>query len=374
MDLRQILARLAKADFADAVGVALSSDSVAIAHLRKRFHNVSVLARVKHPLDAPPEGRWTMTVNIVRDFVAVHGLDGARLVVALERRHTLYGQLQLPAAATEDIASVVGYELERLVPVPSSALHAQHYVRSMGSSGERIAVSVVAGFRAQVEQAYREFAAAALPLSAVTAVPVALSDYYAFQRAEQNRTAGLCYADGDRECLTVACDGLMVSTVHFDPGAETRSERLLRELERVAPEKAGEPVEIVAEVPGTDEKSFASIAAEAPFAVVGPPENWLEAAAIGAALAILGEARHRINLLPAEMAKAEQGVGIRELALGAAVVTLAVALMGSTAVKNLSVNNALAAEVARLAPKVSQVSRQEDENRKLLAQIDLIEK
>jgi Tfp pilus assembly protein PilN len=244
----------------------------------------------------------------------------------------------------------------------------------MGSSGERVAVSVVAGFRAQVEQAYREFAAAGLPLSSVTAAPVALTDYYAFQRAEQNHTAGLCYVDGDRECLTVACDGLMVSTVHFDPGAETRTERLLRELERVAPEKTGELLEIVAEAPSTDEKSFASVAAEAPFAVVGPPENWLEAAAIGAALAVLGEARHRTNLLPPEMAKAEQGVGIRELALGAAVVTLALALMGSTAVKNLSVNNALAAEVARLAPKVSQVSRQEEENRKLLAQIDLIEK
>ncbi len=374
MDFRQTLSRLAKADFADSLGVALSSDAISIAHVRKRFNTVSVLAHTTRSLDAPTERRWAMILDVVREFVEQQGMESARVTVALDRRHTLLGQIQIPAAATDNADSVVRYELDRIIPVASSALYAEHYSRPLGSAGERVAVCVVAGLREQVEHAYREFAAAGFPLSAVTGTAVALNDYYAFSRGEQRRTGGICYVDGDRECLTVSCDGLMVSCVHFDPRVESRAERLRRELERVAPEKIGESVEIVAEHPVGDEESLGSIAPPGLFVHGKPPEGWLEIAAVGAALGQLGEARRRINLLPPEMAKAEQGIGIRELALSAGVVALALTLGGSIAFKNLSVSNALAAEVARLSPKVTQVSRQEEENRKLLTRIELVER
>ena len=68
VDVRQFFARLAKADFADAVGVAVSDNHVSVAHLRKRLNNVEVLDFRTRELDAPPEGVWPLIADFVRDF------------------------------------------------------------------------------------------------------------------------------------------------------------------------------------------------------------------------------------------------------------------------------------------------------------------
>ena len=74
------------------------------------------------------------------------------------------------------------------------------------------------------------------------------------------------------------------------------------------------------------------------------------------------------------MAKDEEGVGLREMALAAVVVVLAAMLASSIAFKNLSVSNALAGEVSRLLPQVTEVTQQEERNRQLLAKVHLLEK
>ena len=68
MDVRQFFARLAKADFADAIGAAVSDNHVSVAHLRKRVNNVEVLDFRTRDIDAPPEGVWPLIADFVRDF------------------------------------------------------------------------------------------------------------------------------------------------------------------------------------------------------------------------------------------------------------------------------------------------------------------
>ena len=63
MDIKQLFARVAKADFADAVGVTIAEDVIAAAHVRKRLHNVSIQAVSSRAIDAPREGRAALIVE-----------------------------------------------------------------------------------------------------------------------------------------------------------------------------------------------------------------------------------------------------------------------------------------------------------------------
>jgi hypothetical protein len=383
MDLKQLFGRLAKADFADSIGVAIADDVVSAAHVRKRLHTVSVHAIASRPIDVPRESRTALVVDFIRDFAAEHGIDEARLCVALEPADVLFGRLQLPATATENFDAVVGYELDRIFPLPPDALLTDQYWRPLGVTGERVHATIVAGVRERIEQLQRELAAAGWAPSAFTVLPVALSDFYAYCRTgagDGTRTAGIFYPTGEagRETMVVSSRGLMISSVTFDPRSETRSERLWRELETLAPEAIQDEVETVVDGEATDDA--VSLGALAPAALFGgagdvhPELRWYEAAALGAALAQVGEAKEKLNLLPPGTAKAEEGVGLRELGLSAVVVVLALVLAATIALKNLSIGNALAGEVESLLPRVSEVQKRREENRRMLEKVKLLER
>ena len=112
MDVKSFFARLSKADFADAVGVALGAEAAALALVRKRFNTVAVVLCESVPLDGDATQRWQTVAEVVRSFVARHAPEGARIAVALERRAALLAHMQLPAAAAENLEKVVAYEAD----------------------------------------------------------------------------------------------------------------------------------------------------------------------------------------------------------------------------------------------------------------------
>lgn len=374
MDVKQFIADLAKADFADALGLVVGEGVISLAWLRKRFRTVSLLATETRRFDVLTEGRVAAVVDLVRAFVGQHEIDSARLCVVLDRRDTFLGHLQLPTAAIDNLERVVSYELDRIIPVPSDQLYSGQVARPMGTVGERIAVTIVAGVKQRIEELQAGLAEAGFAPSSITALPVALSDYYAFCRGDQSGTAGIFVGcgDGKRENMTVSAQGMLVSSVRFDPASEDRIERVRRELEGSLPGCAEDPIEIIME-DGGPESSLAGLAPEGMLAA-GRPLPWAAAAAIGAALSQLGEGRGSVNLLPPALVKVEEGIGLREMALAAVVVVMAVALTSTIALKNLSISNALAAEVSRLRPRVAAVTELEEHNREMLATVTALEK
>ena len=376
MDLRQVFARLAKADFADAVGVAIGEHVVSAAHVRKRLNAITVHAVASRPIDVPRESRTSVVVDFLRDFMAEHQIDEARIAIALEEQDVLLGRMQLPATAAENFQSVVRYELDRIFPVPPDNLLTAQYWRPLGSTGERVHAVIVAAQRERVERLQHDLAAAGFAPSGMTALPVALNDFYQYCRSGEQRTAGIFYRDTDRERMTVSSRGMMVASVQYDPEGETRNERLWRELETLVPDTIHDEVEVV--VDGEAPEGAVALASLAPhelFAEGGviPVLAWHQAAAIGAALGQLGEAKTKLNLLPAELTRAEEGVGLRELGLSAMVVVLSVILAAVIAVKDLRISNALANEVESLLPRVSDVQQNEEKNRKLEERVKLLE-
>jgi len=377
MDIKQLFARVAKADFADAVGVTIAEDVIAAAHVRKRLHNVSIQAVSSRAIDAPREGRAALIVDFLRAFMRDNEVDEARLCIALEPADVLLGRLQLPATATENFAGVVGYELDRIFPVPAETLVTQQYWRSLGAAGERVHAVVVAGIRERIEHLQRELAAAGLAPTSMTALPVALSDFYAYCRGAGQHTAGIFYHHGGRESMVVSSRGLMVSNVQYTHGDETRSERLWRELETLVPDAIQDEVEVISDDEAVEDGVSAlssCMPAELYAGQVGAPAlRWHEAAAVGAALSQLGESKNKVNLLPPELQKAEEGVGLRELGLSALVVVFALMLAATIALKNLTIGSALADEIETLLPKVSRIQTQEEENRRVLDTVKLLE-
>lgn len=376
MDIKQIFARVAKADFADAVGVAIAEDVIAATHVRKRLNNVTIQAVASRSIDAPRESRTALIVDFVKAFVLEHEIEEARICVALEPADVMLGHLQLPATATENFSTVVGYELDRIFPVAPDSLLTQQYWRSLGAAGERVHATIVAGLRERVEQLQREMAAAGFAPTSMTALPVALSDFYSYCRGPGQHTAGVFYRHGGRESMVVTSRGVMVSNVPFTPGLETRTERLWRELETLVPDAIQDEVEVV--VDGDADEGAVDLSACVPAALYAaqsgaPALRWHEAAAVGAAFSQLGESKLKLNLLPANLRKVEEGVGLRELGLSAFVMLFAIVLAATIAVKNLSIGSALASEIDALLPRVSRVQTQEEENRKALETVKLLE-
>lgn len=372
MDVKSLLTGLTKADFADALGIYLGDTTLALALVRKRFNRVNVVAFGSHALAAPSEAREAEITGLLRQFLEHHRVDSVRVGVVLERKEAFLGQVHLPATAAENLSQVVSYELDRVLPVSADGLFWTQYARAMGTDGERVTAVVVAARKERVEAAYGIVSGAGLTASSVTVQPVAVSDYGYFCLGGEAGVVGVFVPEGDRGYLTLCADGTMVASHRVERGrGDAPVEALRREVDRSAPDLAARELVVVAEAePGA--ASFSDIAPEG-FLTEGARPTSLEAAAIGAALGLLGEAKHKVNLLPAEMVSAEEGVGLREMGLSAAVVVLSLVLMGTIAVKNLRMSNALTSELSQLEPVVTAVAKEEESNRRLTHKLEVLE-
>ncbi len=378
MDAGQFLSRLAKADFADAIGISLGESDVGLAHVRKRFNNVTVMACASRPVHVPPEGRWAMIVDFIREFVEEYEIEGARVGVAVDRRDVLIGQLQLPAAAAENLDAVVGYEIDRVIPVPAEQLYLAHYARPMGTVGERIGITVLGGVRSRIDEVQQELAMAGFAPSAIMPQPVALANYYHFCTGdipEHARTAGIFHQEGDRCSMTLVQDGRMVAASRFDSGRERPEERMRREIENSLPDSATAELDCIYAT-DDNEEGLRTLGGIIPDGVLESRQRpgWQDSVAIGAALAELGESATKVNLLPPDLVRGEEGVGLREMALSGLVVVLAGTLAAAIGLKNLSIGSAVAGEVDRLKPAVSTVNAREESNRSALERITTLEK
>ncbi len=375
METPGFLKRLSKVDVADAVGVYVRKDVASVALVKKRLRNVQVAAVESLELSGPPEAHDAEVAAFLRRFVATHHADGARLALALEPRDTLISELQLPTSAADNIDKVVQYELDRIMPVAGDSLYHSIYTRPMGTEGERISVTVVGAQKDRVDVLRGVMAEAGAAPTAVSVQPVALCNYVSFCLGEERPLCGIFCVESDREYQTLAWQGRMISSHRFDRNSKGgRQGSLAREIERSLPERAGEEPVLVTEIP-SDPGAFV-LAGIAPTGFMQEDQgvtSSTEIVAIGAALGELGESGARLNLLPTGMVRVEQGIGLREIGLSALVAVLALVLLVSIGIKNLSVSNALAYELSRLEPVVTEVGRQQERNRQIAAKLEALE-
>jgi Tfp pilus assembly protein PilN len=370
VETRGLIRRIAKADFADVLGVAVRGDVVAVAHVRKRVNVVRVVEIGHHRLEGPSESRVAEASAFLRSFATRGELEPARVGVAVDRASTLMASVAIPASAAANAADAVRFELDRLIPVPSDSLHWKCTTRPLGTLGERVGVTVFASPMPAVDEAVDMVRGAGLPISSVTVEPVALADYLGFVGVP---LAAVATRSGSREFLTLCADGQVVSSHHLDRRPRPLLESALREMETVLPERSGEaPVLLRGRAVAEGEQSLAALAPPDLLpadAMVGE----VEVVAIGAALSLIGESGQPVNLLPAEMIQTATGFGLRELALSGAVAAMGLLLLGTITATNLSIDGALSEQVDELEPRVEQALRREEKNSEMLATVGKLE-
>lgn len=369
METRGLIRRIAKADFADVVGVALRGDTIAAALVRKRVNAVRVVAIASQRLEGPAESRAAAAASFLREWCARIEADPSRVAIVLDRSTTLLSSMTLPAAAAGNVREVVGFELDRLLPVPSDSLHWACQGRPLGSVGERVAVTVVAAPKLAVEEAAAIVTEAGLPVSAVTTEPVALADYLGFVGVALAATATRA---GGRDFFTLVADGRVVASHHL-ASSKTVMDSALRQVESMLPDRFGDAPRCLGARIGEAGLDPLAAVAGTDFFPIDAEVGEVEVIATGAALAQVGETLGDMNLLPAAMVQTATGFGLRELALSGGVAAMALVLVASIMAKDLSVRAALAAEVDRLEPLVEQTLRRQQKNDEALAQLQRLE-
>ncbi len=372
MEARSFIRRVVNIDVADALGVVIGRDAVSIAHLSKRINVVSVARIATEKLEGPPEAHGAEISSWLRRFDEEGALEGARVTVVVDRGATLFAQLQVPAAAAENIGDVVRYELDRLFPVPPDSLYYDTLVRPVGSVGERVAVTVIAVPRIVVDTAVAAVSEAGLPVAAVTVEPAALVDFAAYAGKAAGDLFAICTRSAGRDILTLGSGGMLVSSHHVARD-QSRAAAVARDMEISLPERSGDTPVVVAEEPAAeDELQLAGLGGGEALGFPRVPSTG-EIVAAGAALARLGESAAPVNLLPAEMIRKASGLGLREMGLSAAVLLLSFGLFLATGIKERSISSSIDAELARLVPRVNAVAEREDRNREMLDRVESLE-
>ena len=153
MTLGELSQRLRRADFVDGLGIYVGAHEVALAHLRKRLFQVAVRATRTAPLpgaEQPDERRQALT-QAVAEFTREGGVDARRTVLCVPRSEAAFNRVLLPAAAQENLAQVLEYEIENLIPLPREEIYFDYSVRDHGD--ERLEVLLMCIPR-QVVQGY----------------------------------------------------------------------------------------------------------------------------------------------------------------------------------------------------------------------------
>ncbi|HIF62803.1 MAG TPA: hypothetical protein EYG16_02150 [Deltaproteobacteria bacterium] len=366
MELTGFLGRLARADFADALGIYVTAGMVSLVLVRKRVNSVKVVAVESAELAGESDARDSVLEGVIKAFVERHGIDDARVSLAVGRDITMFGDLQLPASAVANLEQVLGYEMDRLLPIPAEELYSDTLVRPVGEGDEKFAVTVVTVMKKEADRLREILEGLGLEGASFTAQPVAACDFFEFCSPTAAGVTGLVTGEGEQTCMAVCYAGSLVSSRTWDRYVVEPAEgRLRREVERFLPERLDAELRIVGSSGSDGEVSLAELL-PADCLAEGVYISDNEAIAVGAALGQLGEGRQSFCLLPADMVRGSAGFGLREMALAAVVLLMAGGLAMTIGLKNLAVNGALAAEVGRLAPLAAQVSSLEEENRQRL--------
>lgn len=376
MDLATLTTRIRRADFLDGLGIAVGADRVSLAHITKRMFTVTLLQEASYPLASAdrPEERLQSLTDAVGTFVHGAGLQSSAVHLCLPRRELLLNRLVLPAAARENLAQVLEYEVERVIPLPRDEIFFGYQVRqSGGGEAGRLAVLLICVPQRIVRPYMSALEGVGMRPKAISVSAGALGDLGAFCLGDLRAPTALVGGDGDAYEIALFLEGQLVAS-HAVDGPTARDEAQIaalcaRDLAEVF-HSGEEPVRIFS-VGATDVGELLFARTEGRLEVADGASTEPEPSvmpAIGAALGAVREGVIGLNLLPEEHRPGLQEGLFVPLMLGAAIVVLALLFGGSVIVRDEMIGRAIAREVAELKPHVAQVRVLEAEGRKLQEQ------
>jgi Tfp pilus assembly protein PilN len=383
MTLGDLTQRLSRADLLDGIGVYVAPERVALAHLRKQLWRVQLLDVAVHPL--PPasdvEARRRALVEAVGAFAHVRRGAVQRACIVLPRRAAVMTRVTLPAAARENLAQVLEYEIENLVPLPKEEVHYEYFLR--GETSERVEVLLASMPRAVVEEHASLLDEAGVRVRSLAIASTALADYVLFCRGQEG-PLGLVIPEGeDVELALVRAQRLCASQIVpmrriAAGGLEQALMRQLAEEQLEANDVTMVGFGLPSELHGLVQMRDAELIALA----TGRLEDeggrlagvdGVVLPAIGGALAAIREQAVPFNLLPADHRRAaEEGPSLATMGLAGLVAVLLLVFGLSVLVKERLMLGEVNAQLAALQPKVREVRGLQDEIEHLQQQLKIL--
>jgi len=387
MTIGELSQRLRRADFLDGLGIYVGTHEVALAHVAKRFFRVALRNAATFPLptvDRTAERRQALA-QAVTTFAREHRVDTRRAYLCVPRAAAAFNRVILPAAAKENLAQVLDYELERLVPLPRDQVYFDFSVRDIGE--DRLEVLLMCIPREVVRTYLEALEDAFVRPRGIILASTAIADYLAFCRGDTVAPIALLLGGADGVELALLRGGRLVASQLLPPKRGAVPAELSRSLARQLADGLVSPDDVQLYrwefsngsgpvLPALGEGDLVGLAAgrlEAPPALFETPEPAL-LPAVGAALGAVREGTVPVNLLPAEGRRGyEEGLSLTTVVLVALAGVLLLLWGGSALVKDALLQRQVREQLETLAPQVREAKALQDEIADLRKQINVLD-
>ena len=387
MTLGELTQRLRRADFLDGLGIYVGAHEVALAHVVKRFFTVSLRHARTFPLPPAaraPERRQALAQAVLA-FASEHRVDTRRAYLCLPRAEAACNRILLPAAAQENLAQVLEYEIEHLVPLPRDQVYFDYSVRPLGE--DRIEVLLMCIPREVVRVHLEALEDAFVRPRGIVLAATAIADYLAFCRGgEAQGPIGLLIAGEHAVELGLFTGGRMVASQLLPASRVSAPAELSRSLARQLADAFVAPEELQLyrwklsngsgpELPSLGDGNLLALAAgrlEAPAEFFERSEPAL-LPAVGAALDAVREGTVPVNLLPVEGRRGyDEGLSLVTVVLVALLGVLLLVWGGSALVKAELLRRQVKERVAAVEPQVQEVRALQDQIARDRRQLDIL--
>jgi len=384
--LGELSQRLRRADFLDGLGIYVGAHEVALAHVVKRFFTVALRHARTYPLPPAthPGERRQAIAQAVLAFAGEQRVDTRRAYLCLPRTAAACNRVLLPAAARENLAQVLEYEIEHLVPLPRDQVYFDYSVRGLGE--DRLEILLMCIPREIVRVHLEALEDAFVRPRGIVLTSTAIADYLAFCRGGTAAPIGLLIGSDEAVELALLKEGRLVASQLVPACRVATPADLSRSLARQLADGflAPEDVELyhwrlangaAPQLPLVGDGDLAALAAGR---LEAPPEFFetCEPAllpALGAALDAVREGTVPVNLLPAEGRRgAEEGLSLATVVLVAVLGVLLLVWGGSALVKDELTRRHVRDELARVEPQVKEVKALQNEIEDLRHQIQTL--
>ncbi len=387
MTLGELSQRLRRADFLDGLGIYIGPHEVSLAHVVKRFFKVTLRQARVFPLpavDHPAERRQALA-QAVLTFAREHKVDTRRAYLCVPRQEAAFNRVLLPSAARENMAQVLEYELDRLVPLPRDQIYFDFSFRDLGE--DRLEVLLMCIPRQVVTAHLEALEDAFVRPRGIVLASTAIADYLAFCRGQAERPVGLLVSAGESVEFALLAKGQLLASQLVPARRLTAPADLTRSLARHLADGAvaAEDVDLyrwelsngagprLPELGDGDLLPLAAGRLEAPPEFFETREPTL-LPAVGAALDAVREGSVSVNLLPAEGRRgSEEGLSIATVILVALAGVLLLVWGASALVKDELLRRDVRDQIAAVEPQVREVKALQNEIAELRKQVDILE-
>jgi Tfp pilus assembly protein PilN len=359
------------------LGVYLDRSGLTLAQMQKGFTGIR-LAHLERFLRAG-ENLDSLEARL-REIISPWEVTNCPVNLAVGRDLAFFREVVLPVAARDNLAQVVGYELDRFLPLPAAQLFYDYQILKETESG--IHLMLMALPREPVEECLELLTRLGLRPVSLEPGPVAVANTFALL-GEKPPSSWLILQEEPRglELTCIRGRTLVFSRPLRPQPPQKPAAALLAEIQHL--EAGGHPpqslglcgqVAAAAQITAVAREGNLSIITPDNFSIPGlPPGKDLETgalAAMGAALRGVGKVPVQINLLPPEerAAAGPSGFSLNRLLL-LAFMAFALLWGGSLMIHKRVLLYQVDQQLARLTPEVRQVGKQLEESRALAKQL-----